>query len=60
MEFLVESCWQSNNSMKKKKSFQLQRKLSKAGVRSALSTELQSFQGSVLVRASRDLNTDDY
>lgn len=60
MEFWVKSCQQSNNGVKKKNHFNYSVSCLKLGSDLPLSIELQGFPGSVLVRASRDLNTDDY
>lgn len=60
MEFWVKSCQQSNNSVKKKSNFNYSVSCLKLGSDLLLSIELQGFPGSVLVRASRDLNTGDY
>lgn len=59
MEFWVKSRLQSNNGEKK---YHFNYSVSCLKLRSdlPLSNELQGFPGSVLVRASRDLNTDDY
>lgn len=62
MEFWVKSCQQSNNGVGEKKKYHFNYSVSclKLGSDLPLSIELQGFPGSVLVRASRDLNTDDY
>ncbi len=60
MEFWVKSCQQSNNGVEKKYHFNYSVSCLKLGSDLPLSTELQGFPGSVLVRASRDLNADDY
>lgn len=61
MEFWVKSCQQSNKDKGGKKiEFQLECKLLKLGSDLPLSAELRGFPGSVLVRASRELNTGDY
>lgn len=60
MEFWVKSCQQSNNGVEKKYHFNYSVSCLKLGSDLPLSIELQGFPGSVLVRASRDLNTDDY
>lgn len=59
MEYWVKSCQQSNNGVKKN-NFNYSVSCLKLGSDLPLSIELQGFPGSVLVRASRDLNTDDY
>ena len=60
MEFWEKSCQRSNNGVKKIYHFNYGISCLKLGSDLPLSTELQGFPGSVLVRASRDLNTDDY
>jgi len=60
MEFWVKSCQQSNKALKIKYHFNYSVSCLKLGSDLPLSIELQGFQSCVLVRASRDLNTDDY